>query len=305
MSRWWRAYDDALDNPKLQRLPAELFRTWFNVCCIASKYGGKLPKMADLAFMLRMPEKQATLAIASLMAAGLIDKGEDGSYSPHNWNARQFKSDDVTERVKKHREKRRGNVTCNVSVPLPETPPETETETDTKEADASLEGAGASAAPEAPVIPRRSNDFGNDVEAVALGLKPSASPAPEVPLPGATMFGEIIPPSRRNRSPPRGKHALPDDWEPGASVTQTAEQQGFSDERFRHELAKFRDHASLTARRCADWDAAARNWLRKAAEFVPGARPAQAGGNRGADDSRLAAMLRGAARVRNAHDVPG
>jgi hypothetical protein len=119
MSRWWRAYDGAMDDPKLQRLSGDLFKHWFNVCCIASKHDGRLPKMGDLAFGLRVNEKQAALVLASLMAAGLVDKDADG-YFPHNWNARQFKSDDVTERVRKHRQKRHGNV----SEPLPGTPPE-------------------------------------------------------------------------------------------------------------------------------------------------------------------------------------
>jgi hypothetical protein len=136
MSRWWRAYDAALDNPKLQRLPGELFKTWFNVCCIASKHGGKLPKLADAAFLLRMKEKDTALAFAALMSAGLLDKDGDG-YSPHDWNVYQYKSDDVTERVRKHRKGKQGNVSCNVSQPLQETPPEAETDTEGSEASAS------------------------------------------------------------------------------------------------------------------------------------------------------------------------
>lgn len=240
-------------------------------------------------------EDHIARVLEALAGKGIIVDGALAS-----WERRQPKrEDDSTARVRALREHRKRNVTqCNA-------PEESREDTDTKEADASLERARASDLPAEPIIPGRSEDFGNDAEAVALGLKPSASPAPDVPLPGKTIFGEVIPPSRRSRGPPRGKHALPDGYEPSARVIELAQELGFSDERFRNELAKLRDHARQNDRRCADWDAAARNWLRKAAEFVPGARPAQAGGNRGADDSRLAAMLRGAARVRNAHDVPG
>jgi 5-methylcytosine-specific restriction endonuclease McrA len=106
MSRWWRAYDAALDNPKLQRLPGELFKTWFNVCCVASKHGGKLPRLADAAFLLRMKEKDTALALAALMSAGLLDKDGD-SYSPHDWNVHQYKTDNGSnERVKRYRQKR-------------------------------------------------------------------------------------------------------------------------------------------------------------------------------------------------------
>jgi hypothetical protein len=131
MSRWWRAYDTALNNPKLQRLPGDLFKTWFNICCIASANDGRLPKMSDLAFGLRMTEKNAALALAQLVSAGLVDKDEAG-YAPHDWNEHQYKSDDVTSRVRKHRQKRQRNVSCNVSPSLPETPPETDTDTDTE-----------------------------------------------------------------------------------------------------------------------------------------------------------------------------
>jgi hypothetical protein len=135
MSRWFRIYDSALDDPKVQRLPPALFKTWINLLCVASRNDGRLPKVCDIAFLLRMDEKATALAMASLLSAGLIDKDEKG-YFPHNWNARQYKSDDVTGRVRKHRMKRVGNVSCNVSSAvtetLAETPPDTDTETETE-----------------------------------------------------------------------------------------------------------------------------------------------------------------------------
>jgi hypothetical protein len=131
MSRWFRFYDAVADDPKVQRLSAVLFRTWINVLCIASRNAGRLPKPADMAFTLRLSEKETALALAGLVSAGLIDKDENGFY-PHNWNARQFKSDNVAERVRKHREKRRCNVTGNT--------PETETEADKKGSEAKASG---------------------------------------------------------------------------------------------------------------------------------------------------------------------
>src|SRR5262245_56182005 len=93
MSRWWRAYDEALHDPKLQRLPAPLFRTWFNLLCIASKNDGVFPAISEVAFELRVTEHKAAEAITALSMAGLIDKRDDGIFEPHNWNVRQFKSD--------------------------------------------------------------------------------------------------------------------------------------------------------------------------------------------------------------------
>jgi hypothetical protein len=102
-------YDDVLDDPKVQRLPADLFKAWVNLLCLASKNGGILPEIQDVAFALRMGEPEAERHINDLVGRGLIDRA-DGVVSPHNWNARQFKSDvDPTaadrQRAKRERDK--------------------------------------------------------------------------------------------------------------------------------------------------------------------------------------------------------
>jgi hypothetical protein len=127
MSRWWRAYDEAVDDPKLQRLGPKLGWAWFNLMCITSANGGALPPIGDVAFKLRITEQQAAATIAALVSAGLFEKRDDGHFAPHNWDGRQFKSDVSTGRVKRFRERER-----NVSTAVSETPPETETETETE-----------------------------------------------------------------------------------------------------------------------------------------------------------------------------
>lgn len=127
MSRWWRAYDEAVDDPKLQKLPAELFRAWFNICCITSQNGGVLPDIETIAFKLRCKPSKAEQLIESLKGAGLIDVTDEGS-APHNWKARQFKSDnnDPTnaERQARYRDKQRNgksNGVTTVTITDPET----------------------------------------------------------------------------------------------------------------------------------------------------------------------------------------
>ncbi len=148
MSRWFRFYDTALDDPKVQRLPAELFKVWVNILCIASRNDGLLPEVEDCAFMLRMSAEDCADAIHSLHEAGLLDLDE-GASSPHNWKSRQFQSDSSTDRVKRHRNGKR-----NVSPTVSETPPDTETEAERTKADA-LDAPSASVRPglfsEAPV----------------------------------------------------------------------------------------------------------------------------------------------------------
>ncbi len=63
MTHWWRAYDDAINHPKLLRLSDALHRAWFTLQCIASSNGGPLPPADDIATTLRQNEsfKASTL----------------------------------------------------------------------------------------------------------------------------------------------------------------------------------------------------------------------------------------------------
>ena len=132
MNRWWRAYDEAVDDPKLQQLPDALFKAWFNVCCITSQNDGALPAIEQIAFKLRLSVPKAKNLIERLQGAGLVDEG-DGVLTPHNWHKRQFKSDvtdpTAAERMRRHRNsKRNGHRNDTVTV----TDPETEADTDSE-----------------------------------------------------------------------------------------------------------------------------------------------------------------------------
>lgn len=144
MADWFRAYNEALDDPKVQRLPGELFKTWFNLLCVASRCGGSLPALGDLAFMLRLGEDEAGGRIAKLVEAGLLDRDGD-RLRPHNWSARQYESDTSTDRVRKFRHGRsRHETEVKRFTPVSETAPETEADTDS-DPESSSSSAGASA----------------------------------------------------------------------------------------------------------------------------------------------------------------
>jgi len=121
--KWFRLYTDILEDPKVQKLPPELFKFWVNILCLASKHEGKLPSIDDVSFSLRLPLHETELAFHSLEKANLISE-YNGSKTPHNWRKRQYKSDTSTERVKRFRNAKR-----NVTV----TPPDTDTDTDTEQ----------------------------------------------------------------------------------------------------------------------------------------------------------------------------
>lgn len=112
MSRWFRYYDEALDDPKVQRLSGDMFKTWINLLCLASKSSGKLPSNDDIAFRLRISVQDAQLRTEDLIMAGLIDIGPDRVLSMHGWAERQYVSDTSSERVRKHR-KNKAETPCN------------------------------------------------------------------------------------------------------------------------------------------------------------------------------------------------
>ena len=137
MSRWFRLYDELLDDPKVQMLPPELFKTWVNLLAVASRNDGTLPAVTQLAFSLRVSPTDMQSRLDDLILAGLLDIRDDGRIEPHNWKIRQWKSDDSAERVRKHRQRKRelkqaGNETCNGGVTVTVTTPETDTEADTE-----------------------------------------------------------------------------------------------------------------------------------------------------------------------------
>jgi hypothetical protein len=155
MSRWFRFYDDAVNDPKVQRLSGEKFKAWVNLLCLASKNDGRLPPLTDISYTLRLSEDKVSALLNEFCAAGLIDpvevNGAPMSYEPHNWSGRQFKSDVSTERVKRFRNGQR-----NVSSPLPKRPQITDTETETE---SETETDRSASAPAGKVVPMRRYAF--------------------------------------------------------------------------------------------------------------------------------------------------
>jgi hypothetical protein len=147
LSRWFRMYSDVLDDPKVQKLPPELFKAWVNLLCLAGRNDRVLPCVDDIAFALRMSQDVTRDMVRDLSQRGLLDDGED--LMPHNWNERQFKSDkDETaaerKRAQRMREKK-GDVTDDVTrdTHVTSRPPEqsrTDTEQSRAEAPAHTEG---------------------------------------------------------------------------------------------------------------------------------------------------------------------
>lgn len=107
-SGWFRVYEEVVNDPKVQRLGDELFKTWINLLCLGSANGGKLPSVEDMAYALRLDEAEMQRRLELLAAAELFERRR-GVWMPHNWDGRQYKSDCSTERVTKYRDAREAN----------------------------------------------------------------------------------------------------------------------------------------------------------------------------------------------------
>jgi len=132
MTRWFRVYDDLVDDPKVQRLDPSLFKALINLWCLTSANGGVLPPIDEIAFKLRITPQKAQRVLDALKAEGLIEYDETGTH-PHNWAGRQHKSDaeDPTapKRMRRYRNKQRNDsVTRPVTLRSSETDTEAETE---------------------------------------------------------------------------------------------------------------------------------------------------------------------------------
>src|SRR5258705_98024 len=102
---WFRFYNSAADNPKVQLLPDHLFKAWVNLLCLACRHNGALPDTKAIAFTLRCSEDDGKNSINALVNAGLIDDVE-GTRRPHDWTDWQYESDSSTPRVRAHRERK-------------------------------------------------------------------------------------------------------------------------------------------------------------------------------------------------------
>lgn len=157
MSRWFRVYDEILDDPKVQRLPGDDFKVWMNLLALASKHDGKLPDVEDVAFALRVSVNAVAAVLSRLADSGLLDRRQGGRYgshyAPHGWDKRQYKSDSSAERMQRHRGRHKA-----ISVTPPETEAETEAERKESIADA-MDGKPSNAMVEAPTNPPAAIDL--------------------------------------------------------------------------------------------------------------------------------------------------
>lgn len=129
---WFRFYVEAMSDRKLRRIDPACRWVWLGVLSLARMSPetgvllvavGQPADEHDLADVAGVTLKLTRQALDAFEKVGMVDRSEIPWRVPA-WASRQFESDDVTERTRKHRSKERSNA-------VPGNAPETETETET------------------------------------------------------------------------------------------------------------------------------------------------------------------------------
>jgi hypothetical protein len=120
---WVPLWNRTLSNRKAQGLSGDVFKTWINLLCLASasKKNGELPEVEQIAFELRLDLGVAISHLTELKKCGLIDVDPDGTRRIHDWDAWQLNSYKSTERVRRHRAKKKRGGTGETFHAVPET----------------------------------------------------------------------------------------------------------------------------------------------------------------------------------------
>jgi len=120
--QWLRLYTEIINDLKIATMSEKYRWRYIALLCIHRNNGEKLPNDEQIAFILRLKLSEWLRTKEEFQKRNLLENDKI-----HGWQKRQFISDNVTARVKIHRQKETlQKQKCNVS----ETPSETETDTD-------------------------------------------------------------------------------------------------------------------------------------------------------------------------------
>ena len=105
--KWFRFYTEIIDDPKMRKLTGEEFRLFTYLLAIAAEEekGGLIPYgEEDISWKLRATPDLVAQTIERCIELRILEKNGTGLRFI-NWDKRQFRSDNVTGRVRKLRER--------------------------------------------------------------------------------------------------------------------------------------------------------------------------------------------------------
>jgi len=125
---WFRLYSEFAHDPKIQMLSEAMQRRYVMLLCLRCSETLETLHETEIAFQLRLSEKDLEETKLLFISKKFIDR----QWNLLNWDKRQFVSDSSTERVARHRQKKKQE--SNADETLQERPSnaiDTDTDTDT------------------------------------------------------------------------------------------------------------------------------------------------------------------------------
>ena len=127
---WFRLYSEFAHDPKIQMLSEAMQRRYVMLLCLRCSETLETLHETEIAFQLRLDEAQLLETKQLFISKKFIDE----NWKILNWDKRQFVSDSSTERVARHRQKKKQ--ASNATETLQQRPSnaiDTETDTDKKQ----------------------------------------------------------------------------------------------------------------------------------------------------------------------------
>ncbi len=113
MNAWFRLYSEFATDPKVQSMPEVFQRRLVMLFCLRCADALQTLRECDIAFALRISGEELGATKQLFLANGFIDE----NWNLLNWDRRQFLGPlSGAERVRRHREKKRGNDVTNSNV---------------------------------------------------------------------------------------------------------------------------------------------------------------------------------------------
>ncbi len=119
---WFRLYSEVLDDKKIKRIcratsfnKATVLGVWVTLLALANESDDRgsleisagIPyEVSDIAFETELPDDQVDTLMKLFERYDMLSYDNKKGWHIANWDGRQFKSDNVSERVAKHRERK-------------------------------------------------------------------------------------------------------------------------------------------------------------------------------------------------------
>lgn len=104
--QWFRVYTEIIDDPKVAKMDAETFKFFIflmALACEQEKEGYIEMTLDEISWRLRCNVSETLQNVSLLVSCNILTKISDNKYMFLNWEKRQYKSDNSSERVRKHR----------------------------------------------------------------------------------------------------------------------------------------------------------------------------------------------------------